>query len=191
MFHTGVVHHIHHHLPQLLSHVMIVFIVLVVGRGDGGCVGRKDNSTTQHLVVLVLPPPSYQHLSELVVLYAVALLGVVVVLLHGTVVVVRRCELQRLDVFGRRLHPAENTSPVWVWTRSPIAVVEVVVVVSPMLVVWVVVGKWMSSSSASGWVGGMLSEQPVGVVVVTSRLPSDVVLVAVDSCLSSNQQQQR
>ena len=67
-----------------------------------------------HLVVLVSPPPSYQHLSELVVLYAVALLGVVVVLLHGTVVVVRTCEPQRLEVFGRRLHPAENTSPVWV-----------------------------------------------------------------------------
>ena len=150
--------------------------------------GQLYNS---HLVVLALPPPSYQHLSELVVLYAVALLGLVVVLLHGTVVVVRRCEPQRLEVFGRRLHPAENTSPVWVWTRSPIAVVEVVVVVSPMLVVWVVVGKWMSSSSASGWVGGMLSEQPVGVVVVTSRLPSDVVLVAVDSCLSLNQQQQQ
>ena len=143
--------------------------------------GQLYNS---HLVVLVLPPPSYQHLSELVVLYAVALLGLVVVLLHGTVVVDRRCESQRLEVFGRRLHPAENTSPVWVWTRSPIAVVEVVVVVSPMLVIWVVVvGKWMSSSSASGWVGGMLSEQPVGVVGVTSRLPSDVVLVAVDSCV--------
>ena len=65
-------------------------------------------------LVLVSPPPSYQHLSELVVLYAVALLGVVVVLLHGTVVVVRTCEPQRLEVFGRGLHPAENTSPVWV-----------------------------------------------------------------------------
>ena len=37
-------------------------------------------------------------------LYAVALLGVVVVLLHGTVVVVQRCEPQRLEVFGRGLN---------------------------------------------------------------------------------------
>ena len=49
---------------------------------------------------------------------------------------IRRCEPQRLEVFGRRLHPAENTSEVWVWMPSPIAVVEVVVVVSPMLVVF-------------------------------------------------------
>ena len=174
-------------------------------------VGVSVGSTTLRLTsccVGIVPPP-YQHLSELVGLYAVALLGVVVVLLHGTVVVVRRCEPQRLEVFGRGLYPAQNTSPVWVGMRSPIAVVEVVVrrsltvvavspalvvlvvvVASPMLVVWVVVGKW-TSSSASGWVGGTLSEQPVGVVVVTSRLPSDVVLVAVDSCLSSKQQQQR
>ena len=41
-----------------------------------------------HLVVLVSSPPPYQHLSELVGTYAVALFGVVVVLLHGTAVVV-------------------------------------------------------------------------------------------------------
>ena len=78
-----------------------------------------------HPVVGVSPPPPYQHLSVLVGWYAVALLGVVVALLHGTAVVDRRCEVQRLEVFGRGLNPAQNTSLVWVGMRSPIAVVEV------------------------------------------------------------------
>ena len=34
---------------------------------------------------------------------------------------------------------------------------------------------------------GYVVRTPGGVVVVTSRLPSDVVLVALDSCLSSKQ----
>ena len=67
-----------------------------------------------HPVVSVSSPPPYQHLSVLVGSYAVALLGVVVALLHGTAVVDRRCEPQRLEVFGRGLNPAQNTSPVWV-----------------------------------------------------------------------------
>ena len=55
---------------------------------------------------MAVSSPPYQHLLVPVDWYAVALLGVVVALLHGTAVVVRRCEAQRLEVLGRGLNPA-------------------------------------------------------------------------------------
>ena len=77
-----------------------------------------------HPFVAVSSPP-HQHLSEPVDWHVVALLGVVVVvaLLHGTAVVARRCEAQRLEVLGRGLNPAQNTSPEGVGMRSVIVVV--------------------------------------------------------------------
>ena len=46
--HTRTVHHLHHHLSQLLPHVWIMFIVpalLQMSRGDGGCFGRVGSIT--------------------------------------------------------------------------------------------------------------------------------------------------